>query len=169
MIEYSWMWGPIWGRIWGPIRGYLHSGNYYCEKFDIVVWATVWIWMKCWQAIAYTVLFISIFEGGYLFIKSGFEPGLELGLEPGLDSGLDSDDRLYQMNHCVSIPMIFVSAIFASLSRVRQLLPKWHLLPKWVIAHVSWRGLHLLPKWRPTHVHKKLRTQFWLSDSSGII
>jgi hypothetical protein len=28
-----------------------------------------------------------------------------------------TDDRLYQMNHCVSIPMIFVSAIFARLSR----------------------------------------------------
>ena len=28
-----------------------------------------------------------------------------------------TDDRLYQMNHCVSIPMIFVSSIFASLSR----------------------------------------------------
>ena len=28
--------------------------------------------------------------------------------------------------------------------------------------------LHLLPKWRPTRVHKKSRTQFWLSDSSGI-
>ena len=28
---------------------------------------------------------------------------------------LATDDRLYQMNHCVSIPMIFVSAIFASL------------------------------------------------------
>jgi hypothetical protein len=28
---------------------------------------------------------------------------------------------------------------------------------------VDWRGLHLLPKWRPTRVHKKLRTQFWLS------
>ena len=38
-----------------------------------------------------------------------------------------------------------------------------------MIAHVSWRGLHLLPKWRPTRVHKKSRTQFWLSDSSGII
>jgi hypothetical protein len=31
------------------------------------------------------------------------------------------------------------------------------------------RELHLLPKWRPTRVHKKSRTQFWLSDSSGII
>jgi hypothetical protein len=29
------------------------------------------------------------------------------------------------------------------------------------------RELHLLPKWRPTRVHKKSRTQFWLSDSSG--
>jgi hypothetical protein len=38
-----------------------------------------------------------------------------------------------------------------------------------VIAHVSWRGLHLLPKWRPTRAHKKSRTQFWLSDLSGII
>jgi hypothetical protein len=36
-----------------------------------------------------------------------------------------------------------------------------------VTAHVSWRGLHLLPKWRPTRAHKKSRTQFWLSDSSG--
>jgi hypothetical protein len=44
-----------------------------------------------------------------------------------------------------------------------------HLLPKCVIAHISWRGLHLLPKWRPTRAHKKSRTQFWLSDSSGII
>jgi hypothetical protein len=77
--------------------------------------------------------------------------------------------RLYQMNHCVSIPMIFVSAIFASLSRQMTRAPKWRLLPKCVIAHVSWRGLHLLPKWRPTRVHKKSRTQFWLSDSSGII
>ena len=32
-----------------------------------------------------------------------------------------------------------------------------------------WRGLHLLPKWRPTRAHKKSRTQFWLSGSSGII
>jgi hypothetical protein len=31
------------------------------------------------------------------------------------------------------------------------------------------RELDLLPKWRPTRVHKKSRTQFWLSDSSGII
>ena len=38
-----------------------------------------------------------------------------------------------------------------------------------VIAHVSWRGLHLLPKWRPTRAHKKSRTQFWLSETSGII
>jgi hypothetical protein len=29
--------------------------------------------------------------------------------------------------------------------------------------------IHLLPKWRPTRAHKKSRTQFWLSDSSGII
>jgi hypothetical protein len=67
-----------------------------------------------------------------------------------------TDDRLYQMNHCVSIPMIFVSAIFARLSRqmTRATLPKWRLLPKCVIAHVSWRGLHLLPKWRPTRVLK---------------
>jgi hypothetical protein len=44
------------------------------------------------------------------------------------------------------------------------------LLPKCVIAHVSWRGLHLLPKlWRPTRAHKKSRTQFWLSETSGII
>ena len=28
-----------------------------------------------------------------------------------------TDDRLYQMYHCVSIPMILVSAIFARLSR----------------------------------------------------
>jgi hypothetical protein len=36
-----------------------------------------------------------------------------------------TDDRLYQMNHCVSIPKIFVSAIFASLSRqmTRATLP----------------------------------------------
>ena len=53
--------------------------------------------------------------------------------------------------------------------RVRHLLPKWHLLPKCVIAHVSWRGLHLLPKWRPTRAHKKSRTPFWLSETSGII
>ena len=38
-----------------------------------------------------------------------------------------------------------------------------------VIAHVSWHGLHLLPKWRPTRAHKKSRTQFWLSETSGII
>jgi hypothetical protein len=35
---------------------------------------------------------------------------------------------------------------------------------------IAWISrLHLLPKWRPTLVHKKSRTQFWLSDSSGII
>ena len=28
-----------------------------------------------------------------------------------------TDDRLYQMNHSIPIPMIFVSAIFARLSR----------------------------------------------------
>jgi hypothetical protein len=43
------------------------------------------------------------------------------------------------------------------------------LLPKCVIAHVSWRGLHLLPKWGPTRAHKKSLTQFWLSETSGII
>ena len=31
--------------------------------------------------------------------------------------GRGTHDRLYQMSHCVSIPMIFVSAIFARLSR----------------------------------------------------
>jgi hypothetical protein len=72
--------------------------------------------------------------------------------------------------------MIFVSAIFASLSRqmtratlTAKMALTAKILPKCVIAHVSWRELHLLPKWRPTRVHKKWRTQFWLSDSSGII
>ena len=68
------------------------------------------------------------------------------------------DYRSYQMSHCVSIAMIFVSAIFASAT----LTAKMALTAKM-------RGLHLLPKWRPTRVHKKSRTQFWLSDSSGII
>ena len=27
----------------------------------------------------------------------------------------------------------------------------------------------LTPKWRPTRAHKKSRTQFWLSETSGII
>jgi hypothetical protein len=27
----------------------------------------------------------------------------------------------------------------------------------------------LLPKWRTTRAHKKSRTQFWLSETSGII
>ena len=76
------------------------------------------------------------------------------------------------MSHCVSIPMIFVSAIFARLSRQMTratLTAKMGLLPKCVIAHVSWRGLHLLPKWRPTCAHKKSRTQFLLSEISGTI
>jgi hypothetical protein len=68
------------------------------------------------------------------------------------------DYRSYQMSHCVSIPMIFVSAIFARAT----LTAKMALTAKM-------RELHLLPKWRPTRVHKKSRTQFWLSDSSGII
>jgi hypothetical protein len=75
------------------------------------------------------------------------------------------------MNHCVSIPMIFVSAIFARLSRQMTratLTAKMALTAKMRDAHVSWRGLHLLPKWRPTCAHKKSRTQFLLSDSSGI-
>ena len=40
-------------------------------------------------------------------------------VEEGCSASLPkaTDDRLYQMNHCVSIPIIFVSAIFASLSR----------------------------------------------------
>jgi hypothetical protein len=66
--------------------------------------------------------------------------------------------RSYQTSHCVSIPMIFVSAIFARVT----LTAKMALTAKM-------RELHLLPKWRPTRVHKKSRTQFWLSDSSGII
>ena len=65
----------------------------------------------------------------------------------------DTDDRLYQMSHCVSIPMIFVSAIFARLSRQMTratLTAKIALTAKmrdcsW-IAHISMRGLHLLPK-----------------------
>jgi hypothetical protein len=80
------------------------------------------------------------------------------------------------MNHCVSIPMIFVSAIFARLSRQMTratLTAKMALTAKmrdcYWIAHVSWRGLHLLPKWRSTRAHKKSRTQFWLSETSGII
>jgi hypothetical protein len=52
--------------------------------------------------------------------------------------------------------MIFVSAIFARAT----LTAKMALTAKM-------RELHLLPKWRPTRVHKKSRTQFWLSDSSG--
>ena len=68
------------------------------------------------------------------------------------------DYRSYQMSHCVFIPMIFVSAIFARAT----LTAKMALTAKM-------RELHLLPKWRPTRVHKKSRTQFWLSDSSGII
>ena len=68
------------------------------------------------------------------------------------------DYRSYQMSHCVSIPMIFVSAIFARAT----LTAKMALIAKMC-------ELHLLPKWRPTRVHKKSRTQFWLSDSSGII
>jgi hypothetical protein len=54
--------------------------------------------------------------------------------------------------------MIFVSSIFARAT----LTAKMALTAKM-------RELHLLPKWRPTRVHKKSRTQFWLSDSSGII
>jgi hypothetical protein len=54
--------------------------------------------------------------------------------------------------------MIFVSAIFARAT----LTAKMALTAKM-------RELHLLPKWRQTRVHKKSRTQFWLSDSSGII
>ena len=52
------------------------------------------------------------------------------------------DYRLYQMSHCVSIPMIFVSAIFARAT----LTAKMALTAKM-------RGLHLLPKWRPTKNH----------------
>jgi hypothetical protein len=36
---------------------------------------------------------------------------------PGETLALIIDYRSYQMSHCVSIPMIFVSAIFARLSR----------------------------------------------------
>ena len=65
------------------------------------------------------------------------------------------DYRSYQMSHSVSIPMIFVSAIFARAT----------LTGKMVLT-AKMCELHLLPKWRPTRVHKKSRTQFWLSDSS---
>jgi hypothetical protein len=51
--------------------------------------------------------------------------------------------------------MIFMSAIFARAT----LTAKMALTAK----------MRELPKWRPTRVHKKSRTQFWLSDSSGII
>jgi hypothetical protein len=66
---------------------------------------------------------------------------------------ITTDDRLYQMNHCVSSLWFSCprfSRVYHARWRVRHLLPKWRLLPKCVIAHVSWRGLHLLPKWRPT-------------------
>jgi hypothetical protein len=81
-----------------------------------------------------------------------------------------TDDRLYQMNHCVSIPMIFVSAIFASLSRTAKMALTAKMRDCYLLdcsRFMAW--IHLLPKWRPTRAHKKSRTQFWLSDSSGII
>jgi hypothetical protein len=68
------------------------------------------------------------------------------------------DYKSYQMSHSVSIPMIFVSAIFACAT----------LTGKMVLT-AKMCELHLLPKWRPMRVHKKSRRQFWLSDSSGII
>ena len=49
------------------------------------------------------------------------------------------DYRLYQMSLCVSIPMIFVSAISARAT----LTAKMALTAKM-------REFHLLPKWRPT-------------------
>jgi hypothetical protein len=59
------------------------------------------------------------------------------------------DYRSYQMSHCVFIPMIFVSAIFARAT----LTAKMALTAKM-------RELHLLSKWRPTRVHKKSRNNF---------
>ena len=58
--------------------------------------------------------------------------------------------RSFQMSHCVSIAMIFVSVIFACAT----LTAKMALSAKMC-------ELHLLPKWRPTRVHKKSRTQFF--------
>ena len=65
-----------------------------------------------------------------------------------LQSGNTKDPSpLAQMNHSIPIPMIFVSAIFARLSRqmTRATLPaKMALTAKMRdIAHVSWHRLHL--------------------------
>jgi hypothetical protein len=52
--------------------------------------------------------------------------------------------------------MIFVSAIFARATLTAKMA---------LTAKMS--ELHLLPKWGPKRVHKKSRTQFWMSDSFG--
>jgi hypothetical protein len=58
--------------------------------------------------------------------------------------------RSYQMSH-------YLSLWFSCPRFSRGYHARWrvrHLLPKCVIAHVSWGGLHLLPKWRPTCAQK---------------
>jgi hypothetical protein len=63
--------------------------------------------------------------------------------------------QLREHTSCVSVKVIFHFAL-------TQCTAKMALTAKMC-------ELHLLPKWRPTRIHKKSRTQFWLSDSSGII
>jgi hypothetical protein len=70
-----------------------------------------------------------------------------------LISALATDDRLYQMNHCVSIPMNFVSAIFARLSRQMTratLTAKMALTAKMRDCSRFMAWITLLSKWRPT-------------------
>jgi hypothetical protein len=100
-----------------------------------------------------------------------WKPNLKPSWATCLQLGCTTDDRLYQMNHCVSIPMIFVSARLSRQMTCATLTAKMALTAKIrdCSRFMAWITLHLLPKWRPTRAHKKSRTQFWLSDSSGII
>ena len=82
-----------------------------------------------------------------------------------------TDDSLYQMSHCVSIPnMIFVSAIFARLSQMTRatltakmaLTAKMRDCSRFVDYTYCQNGGQRV-------LIKKSRTQFWLSETSGII
>ena len=79
-----------------------------------------------------------------------------------------TDDRLYQMNHCVSIPVIFMISITPDDACDTYCQNGAYCQNAWLL---TFHGVDYTycQKWRPSRAHKKSRTQFWLSDSSCII
>jgi hypothetical protein len=76
------------------------------------------------------------------------------------------------MYHSIPIPMIFVSAIFARLSRRMMrttLTAKMALTAKMCDCSRFMAWITLTAKMAANGAHKKSRTQFWLSETSGII